>query len=497
MFERSAGIFLPIFSLPSKYGVGDFGEFSYKFIDLISKYGFKYWQILPLNPVDISNQNSPYMSSSLFAGNFLFISIEFLIKEKLLDEKDIGNLEEFKEDEVEYEKVYEFKERILNISYENFLKKEDEEFLNFCDENSFWLESFSIFNVLKKYFKKGWNKWPLKIIKRDEKVIKDLKKIFEREINKEKFIQYIFYKEYKKLKNYANEKGIKIIGDFPIYPSFDSSDVWENQEIFKIDENFYPLYVAGVPPDYFSEKGQLWGNPVYNWEKLKEKEFDYFIKRFKQSLKFYDLIRIDHFRGFVAYYEIPYGKEDAREGKWVPCFPYDFFEKIFNEFKNINIIAEDLGYITEDVIEVREKFKIPGMRVFIFGFGDKNKHNPHLPHNYIENSISYTTTHDTNTLKGWFLKEIDEDVKEFFLDYINKKGDVEEILLEVIRILIFSKSNLVIFPIQDILFLDENARINRPGKKEGNWKWKLSFKKFNEIEERLKIIKKFIEIYGR
>ncbi|MEO0286724.1 MAG: 4-alpha-glucanotransferase, partial [candidate division WOR-3 bacterium] len=281
--HRGAGIFLPIFSLPSNYGIGDFGEFSYRFIDIISENGFKLWQILPLNPIAYENYNSPYLSSSLFAGNYLFISLEFLIKEKLIDEKDI-NLPSFKENEVDYEKVYDFKQKILDISYENFLKfKEKEEFYKFSYENSYWLSDFSLFNVLKRYFKKNWNEWPEKLKKRDEETLKEFERIFKKEIEKEKFIQYIFYKEFSTLKRYANEKNIKIIGDIPIYPSYDSSDVWVNQDIFKLDENKNPIYVAGVPPDYFSEKGQLWGNPVYDWEKLKEKEFCYWIKRIEHS----------------------------------------------------------------------------------------------------------------------------------------------------------------------------------------------------------------------
>ncbi len=495
--HKKAGIFLPIFSLPSNYGIGDFGESSYRFIDIISENGFKLWQILPLNPISPENYNSPYLSSSLFAGNYLFISLEFLIKENLIDEKDL-DLPSFKEDEVDYEKVYEFKQKVLDISYENFLKfKEKEEFYNFSNENSYWLFDFSLFNVLKKYFKKIWREWPEKLKKRDEKTLKEFERIFKKEIEKEKFIQYIFYKEFSLLKRYANEKNVKIIGDLPIYPSYDSSDVWANQEIFKLDEDKNPIYVAGVPPDYFSEKGQLWGNPVYDWEKLKKKEFYYWIKRIEHSLKLYDYLRLDHFRGFIAYYEIPYGREDAKEGNWVNASPYDFFNKIYEKFGEINIIAEDLGYITPDVIEVREKFNIPGIKVLLFGFGDRNPSNPHLPHNYENNFVVYTSTHDTNPLRGWFEREIDEEIKEFFLSYINKKGDIEEIVYEAIRLLIFSNAKITIFPVQDILCLGEEGRINRPGKKEGNWKFRISFNLFEEFKKRIKKVKKFIGVYGR
>ena len=494
---RQAGIFLPIFSLPSKYGIGDFGESSYRFIDIISENGFKLWQILPLNPVTLENYNSPYLSPSLFAGNPLFISLEFLMKENLIDERDLV-LPSFKEDEVDYQKIYEFKQRIFDISYENFLKfKKKDEFYNFSNENSYWLFDFSLFNVLKKYFKKSWKEWPEKLKKRDEKTLKEFERIFKKEIEKEKFIQYIFFKEFSALKRYANEKNIKIIGDLPIYPSYDSSDVWANQDIFKLDEDGDPLYVAGAPPDYFSEKGQLWGNPVYDWEKLKEKKFYYWIKRIEHSLKLYDYLRLDHFRGFIAYYEIPYGREDATEGNWVNAFPYDFLSEIYKKFGKINIVAEDLGYITPDVIELMRKFDIPGTKVFLFGFQEKDPKNWHLPHNYEKNSFAYTSTHDTNTLRGWIENEIDEETKDFLFDYINKRGNIEDIIFEIMRILMISPANAVIFPIQDILFLDKNARINIPGKKEGNWKFRINFNLFEEFKKRIKELNKFIRVYGR
>ncbi len=492
MKDRASGIFLPVFSLPSPYGIGDFGEYAYKLIDILSSNGVRFWQILPLNITSLENYNSPYMPLSAFAGNFIFISPSFLMKEKLIDEKDIGNLDFFLENEVDYEKVYEFKEKILKIAFENFEKhKEKEDFERFKEENSFWLEDFSLFIVLKKHFKKPWNRWPFKIKERDEKVLKELKEIFKREIEEQKFIQYIFYKEFFLLKNYANQKGVKIIGDIPIYLSYDSSEVWSNPYIFKLDENKEMLFVSGVPPDYFSEKGQLWGNPVYDWEKLKERNFDFWIKRIGHNLNIYDYLRIDHFRGFVAYWEIDAKKEDAREGKWVKVPSEEFFDLIFKNFPKERIIAEDLGFITPDVIQIMKKFDIPGMRVLIFGFDRKDPLNPHLPHNYIENCVAYTSTHDTNTLKGWMEKELKE--KEFFFDYFNGNAEIEEI----IRIIIISAAKLVIFPVCDLLEIGEKGRINTPGKKEGNWMWRLSFSLSNLLEEKIKTLKKFLDIYGR
>ncbi|MEO0255472.1 MAG: 4-alpha-glucanotransferase [candidate division WOR-3 bacterium] len=497
MNERGCGVLLPIFSLPSPFGIGDFGGFAYKFVDILAENKIKFWQILPLNPVDKSGLFSPYMSYSAFAYNFLFISPYFLIKEDLLSKDILKKVPDFKENEVEYERIYDFKRVILDIAYYNFKKKnEEDKFLKFCRENDYWLNSYSLFTVLKNEFKTIWNEWESKIRDRSPEVIGKLERKYEREIEKVKFVQYIFYKQFITLKRYANKRGVKIIGDIPIYVSYDSADVWENPQIFKLDENKKPLYVSGVPPDYFSEKGQLWGNPVYDWDKLRERNFDFWVKRIFHNLKFYDYIRIDHFRGFVGYYQIPYGSEDARIGEWVKAPAREFFDFIFKKFGKFNLIAEDLGFITDDVVEIMKIYDIPGMRVFQFGFGDLNLNNPHLPHNYPEKSFGYTSTHDTNTLKGWFEKEIKDNIKKFILDYLNISSE-DDIWNGIMKKMLFSRASVIIIPVYDILFLGEEARINKPGTKIGNWKWRMSLKLFEELKEKIKILKKLIEASNR
>lgn len=487
---------MPIFSLPSPSGIGDFGNFSYKFVDILSENSIKFWQILPLNPTELETGNSPYMSESAFAGNFLFISPEILLKEGYLKKDDVREFPDFNDRRVEYEKVYIFKNKIIEIAYENFKRmKNKEDFEKFCISNSYWLIDYSLFSFLKKIYKKPFNEWDEKIRERDEEVLKKLMEKYKEEIEREKFKQFLFFKQYYSLKNYANKKGIKIIGDIPIYVSYNSCDVWVNPEIFKLDKDKKPLYVAGVPPDYFSKKGQLWGNPLYDWEKLAKRGFDFWIKRIEHNLKLFDYLRIDHFRGFVGYYQIPYGRTDATIGEWVPAPASEFFEFIFKNLGRINIIAEDLGFITEDVIEIMKKFKIPGMRVFQFGFGDKNPQNPHLPHNYDENVISYTSTHDTDTLKGWLYK-IDKSERDFVFNYLKVKN-IDDAIEKAIEALLFSKSIITIFPLQDILKMGSGGRINTPGTKKWNWRWRVDKKTLLDFANALKNYKKLIELSNR
>ncbi|MEN3044141.1 MAG: 4-alpha-glucanotransferase [Candidatus Hydrothermales bacterium] len=499
MDEKGAGVLLPIFSLPSPFGIGDFGGVSYKFIDILEENKFKYWQILPITPVEKGSLFSPYMSSSAFAGNFLFISPYKLIKEGLLDKSILKEIGSFKEDYVEYEKVYEYKYYILDIAFNNFKKNlvRFKDYFEFLRDNEYWLTDYSLFCVLKKEQDFLWCDWDKELKNRDERVLEKLKEKYENEIEREKFIQYIFFKQFFEIKNYAKRKGIKIIGDLPIYVSFDSADVWANPYIFKLDNEKKPIYVAGVPPDYFSEDGQLWGNPVYNWEVLKEQNFDFWIKRIYHNLKLFDVIRIDHFRGFVGYYQIPYGRSDARVGHWEKAPAKEFFELVFKKFGKIDLIAEDLGYITEDVIETMKIFNIPGMRVFQFGFLNKDLSNIHLPHNYPYECCAYSSTHDTNTLLGWLEEEIKESEKEFLIEYVGRGKNNIEIIDSIKDLLISSKSKIVIFPVQDIILIGDKGRINRPGRKEGNWVFRLTAENFKEFSKRMKDMMEKIVKYKR
>ncbi|MFN3870542.1 MAG: 4-alpha-glucanotransferase [Aquificaceae bacterium] len=447
--ERLAGVLLPISSLPSDFGIGDLGSKAYAFVDFLALAGNSLWQILPLNPTEEIHGNSPYHSISLFAGNPILISPELLYQEGLISKDTLESLKVESSDRIAYGEVYTKKDRMLQEAFENF--KEDEYFYSFCKENSYWLEDYALFSCIHKKLKSPWWLW------------EDLPKIEKKELLKEKFFQYLFYKQWGALKAYANSKGIRIIGDMPIYPARDSVDVWSNREIFKLD------VMAGVPPDYFSPTGQLWGNPVYNWHKLKERNFDWWVLRIRHSLNLFDLVRLDHFRGFSAFYQVPYGEKTAERGWWEKAPGYELFERIKEEFHHMPFIAEDLGTIDQDVIELRDHFRLPGMKVLAFAFFDKNS--THLPHNHTYNAVVYTTTHDNMPLRDWFFKELDPFQRARLLDYLGYAPD--NISQALVRLAYMSVAKYCIVPIQDLLGLGEEARINTPGKAKGNWEWKL------------------------
>ncbi len=401
--------------------------------------------------------NSPYYSISLFAGNPLLISPELLCKDGLLSEKDLQGYQ-VQGDKVDYPTAWAIKESLLEKAYRNF--SENEEYRSFVEENAYWLEDYCRFKALRDNYRKPWNVW-------ESESIKGL----EDKVKKEKFLQFVFFKQWKDLKAYANSKGIKIMGDLPIYPAFDSCDVWSNRHLFKLDENNNPHVVAGVPPDYFSKEGQLWGNPVYNWERLKEEGFSWWIKRIKHNLKLFDLLRLDHFRGFVAYYEVPASEKTAVRGRWVSAPAEEFFTKLKEEFPDLPFVAEDLGFITPDVEEMRDRFGFPGMKVLVFAFESEN--HPYMPHNYEKNSFVYTSTHDTMPVKGWYLQELDSASKERLFRYLGREVSEEDVSYALIRLAYMSVSKACVIPMQDLLNLGQDARMNTPGRKEGNWEWRL------------------------
>ena len=454
---RVAGILLHITSLPSPFGVGDLGPNAYNFVDFLCASGQKLWQVLPLNPTCVEYGNSPYYSISLFAGNPLLISPELLCKDGLLSEKDLQGYQ-VQGDKVDYPTAWAIKESLLEKAYRNF--SENEEYRSFVEENAYWLEDYCRFKALRDNYRKPWNVW-------ESESIKGL----EDKVKKEKFLQFVFFKQWKDLKAYANSKGIKIMGDLPIYPAFDSCDVWSNRHLFKLDENNNPHVVAGVPPDYFSKEGQLWGNPVYNWERLKEEGFSWWIKRIKHNLKLFDLLRLDHFRGFVAYYEVPASEKTAVRGRWVSAPAEEFFTKLKEEFPDLPFVAEDLGFITPDVEEMRDRFGFPGMKVLVFAFESEN--HPYMPHNYEKNSFVYTSTHDTMPVKGWYLQELDSASKERLFRYLGREVSEEDVSYALIRLAYMSVSKACVIPMQDLLNLGQDARMNTPGRKEGNWEWRL------------------------
>lgn len=479
--HRSSGILMHISSLPAKYGIGDLGHEAYHWVDFLDQSGTKYWQILPLNPTGYGN--SPYQGLSAFAGNPLFIDLENLKEIGLLDENCFTNTPKFSKKMVEFDKVIKWKRKLLNDAYLCFIQKRiprlSREFTAFKDKNRFWLDDFSIFMTLREEYQLvNWSEWPQPLRMKEPDVINSYIKNHVQEIDMHTFFQFVFFQQWKKLKKYANQKDIQLIGDIPIFMGFDSSDVWAYPHLFLLDKYRQPTSVAGVPPDFFSKTGQLWGNPLYDWRKHKLDNYDWWKKRVRETLKTVDLIRLDHFRGFAGFYKIPAGSKTAEKGVWDKGpgkLLFDAFEK---EFGELPFIAEDLGVITSDVINLRERYGFPGMRIFQFAFW-KNADDEFLPHNYPKNCVAYTGTHDNDTSKGWF-KKAPLCEKKFFLSYIGNHK--KNIAYEMIRIVWSSVAALAIAPMQDFLQMDTQARMNLPSTTSGNWEWRM---KPNAITEKL------------
>lgn len=474
MKRRSSGILLHISSLPSEYFIGDMGGWAYKFADYLAEAGQNYWQILPLNPTDTVCGNSPYSSVSAFASNPVLISPELLIEDGFIDKKSVELPVVENSSIADYGKALSLKKELLLKAYEKFKKKNDKsDFVRFCSDNSYWLDDYSLFLALKKHFGyKVWCDWPQEFRDRNPESIKWAEIEFLEDISFEKFVQFIFDFQWKKLKKYCNNKGIQIIGDLPIYVQFDSADIWANPCIVKLDHEKKPYAVAGVPPDYFSDTGQLWGNPVYEWEYLKKTGFEWWIKRIKHVLNLYDIVRIDHFRGLIAYWEVPVWESTAINGKWVDVPVKEFFDAVYKMIPSLPLIGEDLGIITSDVREIMNIYGIPGMKVLVFAFGDDMPKNPYIPHNVRRESIIYTGTHDTNTVRGWFVNETSAEMKKRLFEYLGKEVTEKEISKELIRLAMMSPSNISMIPLQDVFGLDADSRMNFPSKPSGNWRWR-------------------------
>ena len=461
---------LPVDSLPSDYGIGCFSKEAYEFVDQLKAGGQKNWQILPLGPTGYGD--SPYQSFSTFAGNPYFIDLETLIKEGLLtreecDACDFGDNAEF----IDYEKIYFSRFKILRKAFERFVP--DEEFETFAEENKAWLEDYALYMAIKNSLGGiSWSQWPAELKRRVPEAMEEKKKELEEEIQFIRFQQYEFTKQWTRLKKYANDQGIRIIGDIPIYVAFDSADAWANPQLFQFDEECTPIAVAGCPPDAFAATGQLWGNPLYDWEYHEKTGFAWWIQRLEYCYKLYDVVRVDHFRGFDEYYAIPYGDKTAENGKWRKGPGLELFKAVKKAMGEMSIIAEDLGYLTDSVRQLVKDTGYPGMKVLQFAF-DSREESDYLPHNYEHNCVVYTGTHDNNTILGWLDEMAPEDrlLAERYLD--NRYTRKEDMPWDFIRLAMASVADLAITPIQEFLCLGGEARINRPSTLGTNWKWRL------------------------
>ncbi len=506
-FPRTSGILLHPTSLPSRYGVGDLGDAAYKFVDFLHAAGQHIWQVLPLGPTGYAD--SPYQCFSAFAGNPLLVSPEGLMGDGLLSTDDVANVPDFPEERVDYGAAIELKYRLLARAFENFTHtgREDlrEEFEKFTAESAAWLDDYALYRAMKEVRGgKPWYEWEPEAIRREPSALDAARRTLAAQIEAQKFFQFLFFRQWAALRAYCHEKEIKIVGDIPIFVAHDSSDVWAQPQYFKIDqETGKPLVVAGVPPDYFSKTGQLWGNPIYNWDLMLEDGFRWWIARMRSMLSLVDIIRIDHFRGFAAYWEVPRGDATAERGRWVFAPGRELFQAIKQELGTLPIIAEDLGFITPDVIELRDEFDFPGMRIFQFGFSNDTT-NKDLPHNYVRNSVVYTGTHDNDTAVGWFSSDPDasgsvrsaaqvEREKNLCLAYLQSDG--AEIHWDFIRAVMASAADTALIPLQDVLGLGSEARMNTPATMSDNWVWR--YRSGALADGYAARLRHFAELYGR
>lgn len=507
--KRSSGLLMHITSLPGMHGIGTMGPEAYEFIDSLVEGGQKFWQILPIGPVSSVFGYSPYSSSSSFAGNYLFINLEMLQKEDWMRNYIMSELpRDYYNDFVDFEKIVSFKLPLMKNLALNFFKYSDEEtkeaYRQFCNERSSWLEDYALFMAAAEHYNNyNWLTWDENLRMRKPDAIEKWRDHLKTEMDFHKFVQFVFFKQWNALKKYANNRGVQIIGDIPIYVTFDSAETWAVPGIFQLDEKtLRPLNVSGVPPDYFSKTGQRWGNPLYRWHengKLKEETLKWWELRFKHSLQMFDLIRIDHFKGFESYWAIPETEPTAVNGQWEEGPGIDFFQKIKERLgkrrSDFPFIAEDLGVITPKVEKLRDDLGLPGMKILQFAFDMHNK-NTYLPHNYkTTNCVVYTGTHDNNTTNGWFYElDIDEKTRKYIMNYL-RIDHRDEFHWQLIGLALSSTADLSVFPVQDILGYAGKFRMNTPGKARNNWTWKLTRGRLTpEIMQKLK---KLCALYNR
>lgn len=491
--KRSSGILLPISSLPSPYGIGTMGKSAFEFVDFLAKANQSWWQILPVGPT--SYGDSPYQSFSTFAGNPYFVDLELLCEDGLLDRSELDAIDwGDKADKVDYSKIYSNRFDVLRKAAYIGIERDKEAFEQFITENDSWLPDYALYMSVKKHFEmKAWTEWPdAEIRLHKPEAVGKYNEMLSSDVEFYEYIQFLFFRQWNKLLSYAHDKGIGIIGDLPIYVAMDSADVWANPECFHLDEDNYPVEVSGVPPDYFCEDGQLWGNPLYNYSKMREDGYSWWIRRIDGAAKLYDILRIDHFRGFESFWAVPAGAETAKGGRWVKGPGMDLVGRLTSWFSNVQFIAEDLGFLTPEVHQLLNDSGLPGMKVLEFAFDSREPSN-YLPHTYSPNCVCYVGTHDNTPLMAWF-DEADKDDVEFAVRYLGLNNE-EGLCKGIIRGGMSSVSDLFIAQMQDYLELGAESRMNTPGVSAGNWQWRMTN---GQASEALAAeIAETVRIYGR
>ncbi len=483
--ERASGILLHPTSLPGKYGIGTLGQEAFRFIDFLVKAKQKYWQVLPLGPTGYAN--SPYQCFSAHAGNPNLIDLDLLVTRHLLQQEDLNEIPDTGEGKVDFGSLQTVRSPLLEKAFHVFTEHasptEKLRLRNFIKEQSHWINDYALFRAIKEHFnQKPWYLWDEPVKRKEPEAVKHFQSVLQERIEYHKFLQYLFFIQWIDVREYAHKKKIRIIGDIPLYVAYDSADAWGNPDLFEFDERRIPSRVGGVPPDYFSETGQLWGNPLFRWDVLKKTGYAWWIERIKTNLLLFDIIRFDHFRGFAAYWAIPNSENTAINGQWITGPGRDFFDTLQQVFIDLPIIAEDLGVITPDVEELRDTFNLPGMKILEFAFGSSEA-NDYLPHNYPKNCVVYTGTHDNDTIVSWF-RELKEDDRKYVLNYLNSNGS--DINWAFIRLAWASVANTAIVPMQDLLGLDSSGRMNLPGTTANNWIWRARSSDFSDqVAEKL------------
>jgi 4-alpha-glucanotransferase len=473
--ERASGVLLHISSLPSRWGVGDLGGAAREFLDRLQSAGQRYWQVLPLNPVSALAGNSPYFSRSALAGNPLLIDLEALVEEGLLDAAEVGACSWPDAGRADFERARRLKLPLLDLAQRRFgARGESADYRAFCARESAWLEDYALFRAAREENPRTWSEWPLSLREREPSALAALAARRAGSIAREKRWQYFFFRQWRALHAHAAERGIRLFGDMPIYVDYDSADVWAHPQLFQLDDARRPTAVAGVPPDYFSATGQLWSNPLYDWEALRKSAYGWWRDRLGTLLQRFDVVRIDHFRGLVQYWAVPIDAASAVEGEWRDVPSEDFFDTLIAALGEFPVVAEDLGTITPDVVALRERYALPGMLVLHFAFGNDDPINPYRPENHVENAVAYLGTHDNDTTLGWLQDALTAEDRDRLAQYIDIQGSDRELLGRLIALLLSSPARVAIVTAQDLLSLPGSARMNDPGQPGDNWHWQLT-----------------------